>query len=76
MSAITGQYKAPNKGIGAWAIDWLHGSHRWSSPRIHLANQLRYIRKAHGTHEAREFSDYLTWIGVYPVKIPKVKNTN
>ena len=68
MAAITGNYTPPNKGIGDWAIDWLRISDRWTSPRKFLAEQLRYIRKAHGTHEAREFRSYLLWIGVYPIR--------
>lgn len=67
MSAITGRWSPPNKGIQGWAIDWLHGA-SCSSPRFHLANQLTYIRKAHGPHEASEFRNYLLWLGVYPVK--------
>lgn len=70
MAAITGNYRPPNKGIGQWTVDWLNnGLTRWKSPRVHLANQLKYIRKAHGRHEAKEFGDYLQWLGVYPVKI-------
>jgi hypothetical protein len=53
MSAITGQYRAPNKGILQWAVDWMRGF-RGTSPRVYLAHQLRYIKNAHGTHEARE----------------------
>lgn len=67
MHAITGNYTPPNKGIAAWSIDWLHGF-LGTSPRYHLAQQLRYIHRAHGAHEAKEFRDYLLWIGVYPVR--------
>ena len=67
MSAITGMYRPARKVYGQWAIDWMyHGKTRWSSPRHHLAIQLTGIRKEHGTKEAREFRNYLLWIGVYP----------
>lgn len=65
MTAITGRWTSPNKGIQGWAIDWLHGQ-RCSSPRIHLANQLRYIRRAHGVQAAIDFRNYLLWLGCYP----------
>lgn len=68
MNAITGNYKAPNKGIDNWVLDWIYRSQYWTSPRKFLAEQLRYIRKNHSRYEAKEFSDYLLWIGVYPIK--------
>ena len=68
MAAITGQYAPARKGYVAAAVDWLHGPERWSSPRKHLATQLRQIRSADGCHEATEFRNYLLWLGVYPVK--------
>ena len=66
--AITGLYRPPNKGIGQWTIDWLHCAARWTSPRYYLSQQLRYIRDAHGAREAKEFRNYLLWLGVYPVR--------
>jgi hypothetical protein len=68
MAAITGCWTPPNKGINGWAIDWLHGSHRWSSPRKHLATQIRYIKLNHGRTAASEFRNYLLWLGSYPTK--------
>ena len=63
--AITGNWSPPNKGIQSWAVDWMHGF-RGSSPRYCLAQQMRYIRRAHGAHHSREFRNYLLWLGVYP----------
>ena len=61
-------YTPPNRGINLWAIDWLHGSHRWSSPRKCLATQLAYIKRHHGARAAKDFVRYLLWVGSYPVK--------
>jgi hypothetical protein len=72
MSAITGRWLAPSKQVATLAVDWLHGPHRWTSPRYHLATQLRQIRQAFNSHEAREFRSYLLWLGVYPSKGRKV----
>ena len=69
MASITGNWSAPNKGIRSWVNDWLYRSSTWSSPRKRLAEELRYIRKAHGVHEASEYRCYLLWIGVYPVRL-------
>jgi len=68
MAAIKGNWIAPNSGVASWGVDWLHGPTRWSSPRKHLTEQLRYLRTNRGNHEAREFRNYLLWLGVYPVK--------
>lgn len=68
MSAITGLYSPPNTGIRDWAISWLR-SDAWTSKRLYLAEQLRYIRKHHGVKHAKEFRNYLLWLGVYPSKI-------
>ena len=67
MSAITGRWVSPNKGISQWAVDWMY-TDRWTSPRKCLAQQLQYIKKNHGRYEAKEFRNYLLWIGVYPTK--------
>jgi hypothetical protein len=69
MSAITGIYHPAKKVYGQWAVDWLHGWDRWTTPRHHLAVQLQAIRKEYGSHEAIEFRNYLLWLGVYPVKV-------
>ena len=68
MAAILGRWTPPNRSIERWAIDWLAVSERWSSPRKYLAEQLRYVRLNHGTHEASEFRNYLLWLSLYPIK--------
>ena len=72
MSAIFGRYAPARKHYHSWAADWIYASDRWSSPRHHLANQLRRIKAEEGRHEAREFRNYLLWLGVYPVRLRKV----
>ena len=52
-----------NKWIGEWIQ---RGSH--SSYRKVLADQLRLIRKRHGTPYAREWRNHLDWLGSYPLK--------
>ena len=71
MSAITGNYAPARKLYGQWAVDWMYCGEKWSTPRYHLAHQLRRIRQAEGRHEEREFRDYLFWLGVYPVALAK-----
>ena len=62
------QWAPPNAGIAQWAIEWLRGSGRWSSPRTYLAAQLNYIRRAHGSAQAVGFSGYVKRIGEYPTR--------
>lgn len=62
------QWIPPNPGIANWALDWLHGSDRWRSPRAHLATQLNYIRRAHGSAQAMGFCGYVKRIGEYPTR--------
>ena len=68
MSAITGRYAAARAQYNFWSMDWLQLHDRWTTPRYHLATQLRKIRQLDGNHEAREFRSYLLWLGVYPVR--------
>ena len=67
--AETGHYTPPNKGYEDWVSDWLYRSPFWTTPRFFLAEQLRYTRKNHGNHEAREFRSFLKWLEVYPCKL-------
>ncbi len=67
--AIRGRYAPARPEYRGWAADWLHGPDRWSSPRVLLAHQLRVIRRLDGSAEAREFRNYLLWLGLYPAKI-------
>jgi hypothetical protein len=68
MTAILGRWTPPNQGVWGWCIDWRMASGCWTSPRKHLAEQLRYLRLNHGTHEASEFRNYLLWLSLYPIK--------
>jgi hypothetical protein len=68
MAAITGHYAPARREYQTWYVDWLHGADRWTSPRFHLATQLRRIRQLDGRHEAKEFRNYLLWLNVYPVR--------
>ena len=68
MAAITGNYAPARREYQRWYVDWLHGPERWSSPRMHLASQLRAIRRLDGRKEAREFANYLLWLNVYPTR--------
>ena len=52
-----------NRWIGEWIS---RGSHR--AYRKTLADQLRLIRKRHGTPYAKEWVRYIDWIGSYPLK--------
>lgn len=52
-----------NKWIGEWVR---RGSD--STYRAILADQLKLIRKRHGTPYAREWKDHIIWIGSYPLK--------
>ena len=72
MAAITGNYCPAKAKYGAWAIDWMHIGHRWSTPRHHLAIQLTGIRKESGNEAAVEFRNYLLWLGVYPSKVTPI----
>jgi hypothetical protein len=60
--------KPPNPKFNGWIGDWLTISEHWSSPRYTLATQLRYIRQSDGNKEARLFSNWLTYLGVYPIR--------
>src|SRR5216684_5166635 len=63
MSAITGRWFPPNKQIGKWGVDWLHVSLPTTDLRHQLADQLDYISRVYGSHEAIEFRNYLLWAG-------------
>ena len=67
MLSITGNYTPPSDGIKRWAVDWMYGF-RGTSPRKWLAEQLSYIRKFHGTVAAKEYRNYILWLGSYPCK--------
>ena len=67
MSAITGIYRPAHRLYGQWAVNWLH-SH-YDRKRHVLAQQLVLIRREHGSQEAREYRNYLLWLGCYPVRI-------
>ena len=50
-----------------WVGEWIRrGSNR--GYRQTLADQLRIIRKRHGTTHAREWVKYIDWLGSYPFK--------
>lgn len=68
MSAITGVYRPTSRVFSDWAHDWLRIINRWSRSdcRSHLAGQLILIMKKHGVAEAKEFRNYLLWLGCYP----------
>lgn len=51
------------KWIGEWVRRGSHPSYRKT-----LADQLRLIRKRHGTPCAREWVSHIDWIGAYPLK--------
>ncbi len=68
MSAITGRYTPCHKLIDNMLLLWIRNRNR---PRSLLSEQLREIRKRFSTNEAREFRNYLLWVGVYPsTRIP------
>lgn len=52
-----------NSWIGEWVRRGSHPQYRGE-----LANQLRLIRKRHGTPYAREWIHHINWIGAYPLK--------
>lgn len=52
-----------NRWIGEWIRRGSHPSYR----KV-LADQLRLIRKRHGSPHAREWIKYLDWLGSYPLK--------
>lgn len=53
--------------VNRWIGEWIsRGSH--PQYRGELANQLRLIRKRHGTPYAREWAQHIDWIGAYPLK--------
>jgi hypothetical protein len=52
-----------NRWIGEWVRRGSHPSYRGE-----LANQLRLIRKRHGTSYAKEWIRQIDWIGSYPLK--------
>jgi hypothetical protein len=62
MSSITGIYRCPDKTIDNWVINWMYRP----ADRDCLADQLRQIRQRLGRREAKEFRNYLLWIGCYP----------
>jgi hypothetical protein len=51
-----------------WLRDWLECYPNWSSPRLYLACQLRYVRKADGNQAARIFLACVRRIKRYPAK--------
>jgi hypothetical protein len=73
MTAIVGCYIPPTKHCADLTFWWLYCSH-WLSHegrRRKLAQELSFIRSGHGRHEAREFRNYLLWLGVYPSRVLK-----
>lgn len=52
-----------NKWIGEWVVRGSHPAYRKT-----LADQLKLIRKRHGTPHAREWVKHLDWLGSYPLK--------
>jgi hypothetical protein len=52
-----------NKWIGEWIARGSHPSYRKT-----LADQLRLIRKRHGSPYARGWRNHLDWLGSYPLK--------
>lgn len=64
MSAITGNYVAPSKIIGEWASR----SIRYNPGRNRTAEYLKIIRLSYGNNAAREFRNYLLWLGTYPAR--------
>lgn len=74
MAAIAGWYAPPTKEISDWPSEWLRRFHHEfnsglnSEHRKHLASQLQYLIDEYGHHDAREFRNYLLWLGCYPTK--------
>lgn len=60
--------KTAAKAIGQWTVDWMHGPNRCTSPRVHLAAQLRYLIRHHSFRDARLFRDSLHAMSVFPTK--------
>lgn len=49
-------------------LSWIRCGDFWSSPRYHLAQELRQIRQTHGSLAARSYRFALMRFGVYPVR--------
>lgn len=70
MPAITGDYRPADKVLRHWASKWIHPPLAWSGvERSVLWMQLRHIHRWLGPHEAREYRNYLLWLGVYPSRV-------
>ena len=52
----------------SWVNTFMNHSCRWDNSRDALAAYLRDIRKHDSNKEAKIFSNWLTWIGIYPIK--------
>lgn len=75
-SAIVGLWSPPSKLVSKWMDGWRRtnpSSEHWRSHRALLARELIGIRILHGRHHAREFRDYLLWLGFYPVNRDRIE---
>ena len=72
MSAIIGRYKPATKQIGDIASGTIHRNIN----REDLALCLRRIHKDYGVVEAREFRNYLLWLGTYPINLVRICQRN
>jgi len=64
MSASFGRYAPRRRMYGEWASRSI-----WHPvTRETVAACLLIIRRQDGAHEAREFRNYLLWLGTYPVQ--------
>ena len=63
MSASFGRYAPKDKRYGDWAFRTIH--HK--ADRRGIAEKVCFIRRNSGSQEAREFLNYLHWLGTYPV---------
>lgn len=63
MSASSGRYAPAEKRFGDWAFRTIHHG----ATRESVAEQAKIIRTRHGNREARDYLDYLLWLGTYPV---------
>jgi hypothetical protein len=58
-----GGYVPKKRQYGDWAFGCIHRN----TSRVEVASWLRTIKRESGREEARAFSNYLSWLGAWPV---------
>ena len=63
---VSYRWKKPSNEVQNWVIEHLMESATVTRKKV--SRELKAIRREFSGHAAREYLDYLLWLGIYPQK--------